>query len=204
MTIRDGSHTGQGGALFNGGKMTIENVLFTNNEATTDGGAIITTGVDTMTLINVTLDNNRSLSTTNGSGGAIFIRNAATLIMEDCRVTNNSAVFSAGGISSTVPGGEAKLFMDRCVVSGNQSPNGGGGMVIFGDTVSIVNSLITGNQADSGAGLYFGGTTHVSISNSTVANNNAVVTGNPQNNNCLLYTSPSPRDRTRSRMPSSA
>ena len=24
------------------------------------------------------------------------------------------------------------------------------------------------------------------------------------NNNCLLYTSPSPRDRTRSRMPSSA
>ena len=26
----------------------------------------------------------------------------------------------------------------------------------------------------------------------------------PQNNICLLYTSPSPRDRTRSRMPSSA
>ena len=27
---------------------------------------------------------------------------------------------------------------------------------------------------------------------------------NEHNNNCLLYTSPSPRDRTRSRMPSSA
>ena len=26
----------------------------------------------------------------------------------------------------------------------------------------------------------------------------------PQSTNCLLYTSPSPRDRTRSRMPSSA
>ena len=26
----------------------------------------------------------------------------------------------------------------------------------------------------------------------------------PENNRCLLYTSPSPRDRTRSRMPSSA
>ena len=26
----------------------------------------------------------------------------------------------------------------------------------------------------------------------------------PEFNNCLLYTSPSPRDRTRSRMPSSA
>ncbi len=132
-----------------------------------------------MTLINVTLDNNRSLPpptspTTNSRSGAIFIRNAATLIMEDCRVTNNSAVFSAGAISSTVPGDNAKLFMDRCVVSGNQSPNGGGGMVIFGDTVSIVNSLITGNQADSGAGLYFGSlltdsTVNVFIANSTIA-----------------------------------
>ena len=29
-------------------------------------------------------------------------------------------------------------------------------------------------------------------------------TENPTYNDCLLYTSPSPRDRTRSRMPSSA
>ena len=28
--------------------------------------------------------------------------------------------------------------------------------------------------------------------------------GDPDTSNCLLYTSPSPRDRTRSRMPSSA
>ena len=35
------------------------------------------------------------------------------------------------------------------------------------------------------------------LSTSSLSNNN-------QHNNCLLYTSPSPRDRTRSRMPSSA
>mgnify|MGYP003379983984 CR=1 FL=1 len=34
--------------------------------------------------------------------------------------------------------------------------------------------------------------------------NNAVVTLRIVDWNCLLYTSPSPRDRTRSRMPSSA
>ena len=35
-------------------------------------------------------------------------------------------------------------------------------------------------------------------------NNNNKNNNNNDNNNCLLYTSPSPRDRTRSRMPSSA
>ena len=35
-------------------------------------------------------------------------------------------------------------------------------------------------------------------------NINAVTESNPQPYLCLLYTSPSPRDRTRSRMPSSA
>ena len=34
--------------------------------------------------------------------------------------------------------------------------------------------------------------------------NNAGITRTAMLNNCLLYTSPSPRDRTRSRMPSSA
>jgi flavodoxin len=32
----------------------------------------------------------------------------------------------------------------------------------------------------------------------------AIKDGIAKNKNCLLYTSPSPRDRTRSRMPSSA
>ena len=43
----------------------------------------------------------------------------------------------------------------------------------------------------------------------TLENNPAIIHGGPFANiahgcNCLLYTSPSPRDRTRSRMPSSA
>ena len=36
------------------------------------------------------------------------------------------------------------------------------------------------------------------------ASNTENNTVNAENSNCLLYTSPSPRDRTRSRMPSSA
>ena len=48
----------------------------------------------------------------------------------------------------------------------------------------------------------------VSIGKGTEIGPNAVISGRTQigvnNKVCLLYTSPSPRDRTRSRMPSSA
>ena len=35
-------------------------------------------------------------------------------------------------------------------------------------------------------------------------NQRLIINSSAKKNNCLLYTSPSPRDRTRSRMPSSA
>ena len=41
-------------------------------------------------------------------------------------------------------------------------------------------------------------------SDSSNSNHTATFNGNAQISTCLLYTSPSPRDRTRSRMPSSA
>ena len=43
-----------------------------------------------------------------------------------------------------------------------------------------------------------------SVTVGVVANMEMITPGNTGSMNCLLYTSPSPRDRTRSRMPSSA
>ena len=40
--------------------------------------------------------------------------------------------------------------------------------------------------------------------NSDSDDDNEVITSSTNDDDCLLYTSPSPRDRTRSRMPSSA
>ena len=42
------------------------------------------------------------------------------------------------------------------------------------------------------------------VSGSIYDDSNGMITGSRQGNDCLLYTSPSPRDRQRSRMPSSA
>ena len=59
--------------------------------------------------------------------------------------------------------------------SGNPGPGGWGGLIIFSDNSEI----------------------EIGGSEENTTNNRMELT-------CLLYTSPSPRDRTRSRMPSSA
>ena len=169
LTMRDGKNgSGEAGAIFCGGTMVIKDVRFFNNEASSNGGAILLRG--DMTLINVTLENNRTTTTSSGRGGAINIR-SGTLTMENCRVINNRSEFSAGAISSL--DANAKLFVNRSIFRGNSSPNGGGNIVMFGDTVSITNSLITGNLANRGGGLYFADC-NVSIYNSTVAGNRCV------------------------------
>ena len=58
---------------------------------------------------------------------------------------------------------------------------GGSGITIFKYTITSNTTAITGNDDDGASLSYTVGSEH-----------------------CLLYTSPSPRDRTRSRMPSSA
>ena len=44
----------------------------------------------------------------------------------------------------------------------------------------------------------------IELQNKLIATQEQLIKALEQNNACLLYTSPSPRDRTRSRMPSSA
>ena len=53
--------------------------------------------------------------------------------------------------------------------------------------------------------VYLAGTSGLRLTvDSTVAGNRAFIAYTTYNNTCLLYTSPSPRDRQKSRMPSSA
>ena len=83
------------------------------------------------------------------------------------------------------------------IIKNNQSFNNDlSGIQTDGDGFIIFEAVIDGNEVfgnNSGAGINI----H-NISNSLIINNLSY------NNSCLLYTSPSPRDRTRSRMPSSA
>ena len=138
--------------------------------------------------------------------------------------TNDISIIAGSNMSISRSGDEIELsssFTDTDTVTTIQSDTGGtaqtgairfkgtGGATISQDTV---NKIITVNSVDTntvtrlraGTGnvlasgdftLLAGGAT--TLTQGTDAGNNPTIT-------CLLYTSPSPRDRTRSRMPSSA
>ena len=136
-------------------------------------------------------------STTNGSLGTGPVVNNSALVF-----SQNGAYSYAGNISST----------------GTLTQNGSGSTTLTGSSnytgatrVAAGSLYVNGNQTnatgattvDSGATLGGAGTIGSDV---TVADGGILAPGASDGTagTCLLYTSPSPRDRTRSRMPSSA
>ena len=70
----------------------------------------------------------------------------------------------------------------------------------------IVTQTVQTQFGDSTGGVTTGGELDAAYATVSGGRLNVLITGNVENNfnNCLLYTSPSPRDATLSRMPSSA
>ena len=80
----------------------------------------------------------------------------------------------------------------------------GGGIYNAGAGVlSLIDSALVSNTATFGGALAVQNGA-VTLDNTQLASNRAANSENAAGGGCLLYTSPSPRDRTRSRMPSSA
>ena len=127
-----------------------------------------------------------SNSTISGNyGGGISnegFRGAATLMVTNCTVSDNTAKFSGGGIHNGAEEGGAFLTVSNCTISGNSadfathrySANPGGAIV------AVSNSTLSGNSADYGGGIgnacSVGGVSEVTVSNSTLSGNSA--TGN--------------------------
>ena len=140
---------------------------------------------------------------------------------EDRNVTENPTVINGGGANHvvtfhtpisnarldgfTITGGTAQgstadgdaggircLMADEtcavanCIITGNTAIRNGGGMALEYSNIAVVNCRFDTNSADG-----HGGAIHCDYDSAPTIT-------------CLLYTSPSPRDRTRSRMPSSA
>ena len=143
-------------------------------------------------------------------------------IGDDLLVGNDGDdILRGGGGNDTIDGG-----------AGNDALNGGGGndilngqsgndfFVGIGGTDTIIGG--TGFDTNSFQGIGFGVTARVNddgtgtaeygsvnetftgIESLVGSSNDDLLIATGSRNTCLLYTSPSPRDRTRSRMPSSA
>ena len=110
-----------------------------------------------------------------------------------------TAIVVQGNIHTYVSGLSSSLLMDSTTYF---SPYSIGGLGNAYDPVSgIMTVTTTTPHGVSAAGLQ---TATAAIYNPYVGIMTITTNGSHGYNTCLLYTSPSPRDRTRSRMPSSA
>src|SRR5665213_4176597 len=183
-----------------GSTITLSNTLRINMNLTIDAsalpGGLQINGNGSVQIFNVASNITvllNSLTITNGNaatggfGGGIS--NNGTLTLNQCTLSGNSATGTrgyaggGGGIDN-----EGTLTLNQCTLSGNYAVFGGG--ISNNGTLTLNQCTLSGNRAPNYGG--FGG----GISNGGTLTLNQCT--------CLLYTSPSPRDRQKSRMPSSA
>ena len=142
-------------------------------------------------------------NTSNAAGGGVYIHddggwNNNGLTMDRCLVTNNSSTTYSAAIASAGNAGINRITNSTIV------GNSGGGAAVEAYNASgleVFNSIIWGNSPsnfDNQYGVTFGDgfVSHSNIGGGWEGEGNI--------SSCLLYTSPSPRDKRQSRMPSSA
>lgn len=195
VDFHDNVATSDGGAIFGGSSIaTLTGGTFYDNTATDRGGAVITqntfwmmTGTflnnaadmggaffsdtdSTVTIIDVTMDNN-----TANFGAGVY--NVDSLAMSSSTVSANLAEVDGGGFFNS---GNGVLDLRNMTISGNQAKVNGGGVANFGDLVDMNNVTTTLNIADSdtnGSGLGGGVLTDSTIgvdfeiSNTIIGNN---------------------------------
>ncbi len=181
MTIIKGWESGDGGAIFNRGTLTINNSTIKDNEVVSNGfGGAISNITDsngaggTVTINNSTISDNDA----GRGGGAIYSYNG-TLIIKNSVITRNEARSNGGGIDASY----AEVTISNSSITDNTSldtyyPRGftlGGGGIYSDDDLNISNSTIAGNQVNrgkNGGGIFVDGAltlTHVTIVNNSAA-----------------------------------
>jgi PKD repeat protein len=137
-----------------------------NFSATGDGGClyVLNSVVDCDSLY---LHGNTALS----YGGAVFVRNGAATI-SGSTISQNSAHLGGGIYASA-----SALDLNGCEIVDNATTGtssqrkGGGVFAADSNGLAIGNSMIKGNSADAGAGIYLQNATDVEIMSNRIVNN---------------------------------
>lgn len=185
LIIRHGYVAGQsarfqieagGGGILNSGSLTPNEVVVTNNWASTGGGGIKNTGDGTLNIINSVVTNNSVHSS--GDGGGIASGAGSTLIITNSAVSRHTAR-NGGGIFTEAG---STLIITTSAVTGNTAQDGGGIYAI--GTIDLTNSTISSNTARKlaqtdgvGGGIWVSGSHPVNVTNSTISHNHALFGG---------------------------
>ena len=149
-TFTGNSATGNGGAIFSSGNVTLSNADFTNNYCVGNGGAVDNLSGSNLTLTGAEFSGNSSLAAAvslgnvnwagldseAGDGGAIQNWGTATLV--DAYFTGNSA-HDGGAIAN---GEGAHLTLSQTTASSNNAPLGfSGNGAVYGGAIINVGTL---------------------------------------------------------------
>ena len=154
---------GQGGGLYNGsGNVTITNSSITGNSASY-GGAVFSDGG----LLEITASS-FTANTAGSYGGAIY-NQGGTVSAENSRFFTNSATY--GGAAWNASEGSAS-FRSSTFSQNSASINGGALGITSGASLTLVNSTVSGNTANSlGGGI--DNESNLTVVNSTIVANRA-------------------------------
>ncbi len=183
-----GDAPGNGGALHITGQadVTINGGMATGNRAAAEGGAFWNSAVGTLTVRNVTLENNSASGAAADQGGGALFTDGGTMSVFNATIANNAAdgaAGSGGGILA-VPG--SLLEITGGVIISNTANRAGGGIEINGTVTDTVTATINGvellnNQAGAapgnGGALHITGAADVTLNGGIVMGNSATAEG---------------------------
>lgn len=141
-----------GGGINNqGGRITINNTVFFNNDTSGAGGAIHNTAGGQITIRNASFSNNRS----NGSLGGAISNETGEVVIESTTIANNTALNFAGGIGNG--SSNTSITLRNSIVANNTSSRGNGRDIgnmgtldsiqsVGGNLIGIVEPASTGNS----------------------------------------------------------
>lgn len=180
--VANGTTIGGGGALFDGSGATISGSTFSQNAATSAGGAIYTTMVDE-TIVGSTIDDNTvtKAGTPGIGGGGIYEDGGIDITLST--IAGNTVTVS--GLGPDGGGGildNNGILMIQATISGNRvlgsAPQSGGGGIVSAGQIIALNTTISGNSSSvNGGGLYSVGTAGTMLSNVTFFQNTATGLG---------------------------
>ncbi|RYD21545.1 MAG: hypothetical protein EOP88_11010, partial [Verrucomicrobiaceae bacterium] len=134
--------SGQGGAVFHDGNLTLINSVVSDNAASGTGGGIRTAGTALLTVVNSTLSGNTATS-----GGAIHSSATALVNIANSTLSANSATTGTGGGIAN----EGGLTILQSTVVANTATTGGGGVASTGSTFTLGNTILATNTSPTGA-----------------------------------------------------
>ena len=144
-----------GGGIFNYfATLTVTNSTLSGNYAGFDGGGIFNDG-GTLTVTSSTLSGN----STNGGGGIYSDLGKVTNIPNQSAGNNNSAA----------------VTVTNSTLSGNSATYAGGGILIYGGTLTVTNGTLSGTPSGTGIETVGG----------SVTMKNSIVSNNPFGENCV-------------------